>query len=872
MERATVVLDVKTDSGLKSLRQMKLEMRELQVAMSKASDPAEFKRLEAEFAILRNDMKDTSIAMKYLDPGEILGGWVKMTQGLVGSFAAVTGAMSLFGSENEELQKIEKKSMALIQTMIGLEQMRQLLIDGGGKAERKTLISSTAAWLKKTLGIGANTAATATNTVATGAQTVATGAQTVATGGATIATKLLGAAMKALPIFAIIGAVVALVAAIKKMNRENAEAKERQEAINKATEEYVAVSKKLDDSYKSFMDTVNKSKLEHKLAMGEITQQQYDAAKAQIDALDSLDETRRAYAESMVAADGVANKKREDENIRYNASVDRLRRTDFHNEEGRQKAIENATRVHNETILAINNERQQRVSSDEKKYLDARAAMEEKYINDLEEARKEEQERQQKAWESYLSELKSWQQKIEDYNIALIMNEQDREEAALKKKLERELADLNKSKLYAWQKAEYKIEIEKYYNAQLEKIEEERRQKEAEQFILDLKREQQAIEASLNSQTDLDKEVEKRQAHLKELIKQQEESLNQQKKSALMRTLEGASWDVVKEKMMDYYGQGIINEEEYNAKLVEYANLNNQANEEAYEFDLITYEEYQKNKTAILATSIQEQTDKYATFVQDIVSNMSEIFSNLTEMAMIEIEKQDYAWQTSYDERSEALNSHLEDVRRIFGEESQRYKDLLEEQKDMEDSKAEHDKKIADEKKKAEQKYAKFQIGAQMAEATSTFAQGVAGIWATALGTQGPFGIITATALTALLTATYGTQMALMVKQMGAVGKMRQGGLITGPSHEAGGVLKELEGGEYVINARAMSIPGMKSLASQMNNFGTSNNSMPSLQVDSNAIAEAVTSAIKNIPITVLESDITKTQKRVQLIQNKNTL
>src|SRR5690606_15418965 len=45
------------------------------------------------------------------------------------------------------------------------------------------------------------------------ASTVATGGQTAATGGATIATGLLNLAMRALPIFAIIGAVGLLAAA-----------------------------------------------------------------------------------------------------------------------------------------------------------------------------------------------------------------------------------------------------------------------------------------------------------------------------------------------------------------------------------------------------------------------------------------------------------------------------------------------------------------------------------------------------------------------------------------------------------------------------------------------------------------------------------
>ena len=44
------------------------------------------------------------------------------------------------------------------------------------------------------------------------------------------------------------------------------------------------------------------------------------------------------------------------------------------------------------------------------------------------------------------------------------------------------------------------------------------------------------------------------------------------------------------------------------------------------------------------------------------------------------------------------------------------------------------------------------------------------------------------------------------------------GGYVTGPSHAMGGVPVELEGGEYVINRAAMSMPGVAKMARSLNN------------------------------------------------------
>jgi hypothetical protein len=113
--------------------------------------------------------------------------------------------------------------------------------------------------------------------------------------------------------------------------------------------------------------------------------------------------------------------------------------------------------------------------------------------------------------------------------------------------------------------------------------------------------------------------------------------------------------------------------------------------------------------------------------------------------------------------------------------------------------------------------------------------------------------------------------MALMSKQMGAIGKMRYGGFITGPSHESGGVRKELEGGEAVINKRSMAIPGMKNLVSKINEVGggvsfRDNRTEPEL-IDYDRLA----TLINDKRVYVVESDITDAQSRVKVIKDRTS-
>lgn len=103
--------------------------------------------------------------------------------GVVGGFTAAQGAVALFAGENENLQKIMLKVQSLMSITMGLQQVSATL--NKDSAFRLATVNSLREWWNKLLAIGrgeqiASTAATVADTTATTASTVATTANTAA--------------------------------------------------------------------------------------------------------------------------------------------------------------------------------------------------------------------------------------------------------------------------------------------------------------------------------------------------------------------------------------------------------------------------------------------------------------------------------------------------------------------------------------------------------------------------------------------------------------------------------------------------------------------------------------------------------------------
>jgi len=189
-------LNVLGEQGLKSIKDYREEIKLLDKSMQSAAasgDNVQFDKLAARMGEIKEDMGDLRQEMKYLDPGNLILGFTKLAQGMVGSFGAVTGILDLVGVKNEELQEIQKKSMVIIQVLTSLESARSLI-------EGKGLIQGLAGQAKRLVMMGAVKAGMIS--------------EIAVTEGATIAQLKLNAAVLANPYVLAAAAIIALVAAL----------------------------------------------------------------------------------------------------------------------------------------------------------------------------------------------------------------------------------------------------------------------------------------------------------------------------------------------------------------------------------------------------------------------------------------------------------------------------------------------------------------------------------------------------------------------------------------------------------------------------------------------------------------------------------
>ena len=231
-ENVNINLNINADNSVKTLKQFRDELKLIQQAQADAAAKGDFglaQKLKSQYAEMKNDMIDTRKAMKFLDPGELLGGWVKMGQGVAGAVSVMTGAMSMFGSSQKNIQEIEKQSLGIINTMMGLEKVRAQFIDKAGREEIKYIIQTTAEQYKKAAAYVVN--ALTMKTV------------NAATGEAVIATNLWNKSLNANPVVFITAGILALGAGIYYAVKAMGQQSKLQKDINEAQEKGLEASK-----------------------------------------------------------------------------------------------------------------------------------------------------------------------------------------------------------------------------------------------------------------------------------------------------------------------------------------------------------------------------------------------------------------------------------------------------------------------------------------------------------------------------------------------------------------------------------------------------------------------------------------------------
>lgn len=304
-EQKAVNENAKAKTSLRArLRELKTEMVELEAAGMRNTE--RYREVRAEAAALTDAWGDAQAQANALandDAG--FAGVMSGLTGLTGGFSAVAGMVGLFGDESENLQQIMLKTQSIMAVTNGLMQVSQALnkdsafmlgtvgrlkewwnglLEVGRTAEAEETVAiqaNTAVQAENAMATGANTlaeeasaaanranaaargqatAATTANTAVQGANTVATGAQASAATAGTAANiglagafRMVGAAIKSIPVFGwILAGISALISLFSHFSSKASEAKKAQEEFSKSMVEncYKPIAKIEELSYK----------------------------------------------------------------------------------------------------------------------------------------------------------------------------------------------------------------------------------------------------------------------------------------------------------------------------------------------------------------------------------------------------------------------------------------------------------------------------------------------------------------------------------------------------------------------------------------------------------------------------------------------
>jgi len=221
-------------------------LRELTKALQtmESTDPR-FQEMAIKAGELKDQIADTQAIVKSTagTAVENLGtGLAKAGKVGIDAFAGMTGAMGLFGIQSEGAMQ----TMAKLQELAAMSDALQSL-----GALGDTMNEVKASFIAAATKLGLFSAAKKADTAITIAQDGATKA-------ATTSTNLLGKAMTALPIVAIIAGIAGLVAMVYNLASANAEARRQQDLLKKANEQAAAKTNKITESNKKWVEEQKK--------------------------------------------------------------------------------------------------------------------------------------------------------------------------------------------------------------------------------------------------------------------------------------------------------------------------------------------------------------------------------------------------------------------------------------------------------------------------------------------------------------------------------------------------------------------------------------------------------------------------------------
>lgn len=249
------------------IRELKEEMASMiDQGINEQSDA--YKALTAELGRLQDIQGDIAQQGKVLANDEAsFQGVIAGLSGLAGGFSAATGAMSLFASENENLQAVMAKIQSVMAITIGMQQVSQALnkdsafrlvtlrkikewwagivvrATAAETAEAAAIAANTAAKNAQTAAVLAGVSPKVADTAATVAQTTASVTGTAANWSLATSFKAVGLAIKSIPVFGWIAAGLGiLIPIISKFSS-------KAEELAKRTKKLIDVQKNSGEIY-----------------------------------------------------------------------------------------------------------------------------------------------------------------------------------------------------------------------------------------------------------------------------------------------------------------------------------------------------------------------------------------------------------------------------------------------------------------------------------------------------------------------------------------------------------------------------------------------------------------------------------------------
>ena len=260
--------DKSVGGSVKNIGELRKEYRRLAETSLVGKSPQEVADITKRLAAMRDQMGDMQRTINSLsgDPFERIGESVQSASTML---AGMTGAMTLLGGEEEKMQQLMQKTIALMAVAKAAQEATIFLNERAHGIFIKNKTKEIAARMREALTIKSVTAAAVTENAA---KTKGVGT----TKAITAAQKLWNKAVATNPLMLLVAALAAVATGVAVLASRYRENKRATENYNKAIDGTIIRNKELRESYNNHVRAMGRVRDEIRLIRGEITQFEFD--------------------------------------------------------------------------------------------------------------------------------------------------------------------------------------------------------------------------------------------------------------------------------------------------------------------------------------------------------------------------------------------------------------------------------------------------------------------------------------------------------------------------------------------------------------------------------------------------------------------